>query len=298
MAVFGIIKKLFGGGGSKQPSDVQNLNNQLQPIIDLQKKFAEYGFPAAKESFGQASNTYDTSLDFYKKILNGSNEDILGLLNADEYTKSADESEANAYNLGARGGSRAATLAGVNESRAGSLNRAITELRTSVPDKIANIGQAIANMGAQQASLATGTSIGASNILFGIQGVKEKEADRRAQLISSIIGAAGSAAGAFAASDPELKENIKPISEVVNKLREVHGVTFDWNLKALAVGKNPGTKEAGILADQVYKVFPNLVMVGNDGYKRVNYTTLTALLIEAMKDLDKENKELKAAINH
>jgi hypothetical protein len=299
MAVFGLLGKLFGGGSKKPSSDIQGLNTQLQPLVDLQKKFAEYGFPAAQESFGQASNVYDTSLDFYKKILNGSNEDVLGLLNADEYTKSADESEANAYSLAGRSGSRAATLAGINESRVGNLNRIISELRANAPDKIANIGQAIANMGAQQASLATGTSINASNILFGIQNVKTQEADRRAQMIASIIGGASSIAGAaFAASDPELKENIKPMSEVVSKLREVHGVTFDWNLKALALGKTPGTKEAGILADQVHKVFPQLVVTGSDGYKRVNYTTLTALLIEAMKDLDKENQELKAATNH
>lgn len=298
MAVFGLLGKLFGGGG-KGSKDVQGLNNQLQPLVDLQKKFAEYGFPAAQESFGKANSNYDTSLDFYKKLLNGSNEDVLGLINADEYTKSADESEATAYNLAGRSGSRAATLAGVNESRAGNLNRFISELRTSAPEKIANIGQAIANLGAQQASLATGTSINASNILFGIQGVKEHEADRRAQMISSIISGAASIAGAaFGASDPELKENIKPMSEVVNKLREVHGVTFDWNLKALALGKTPGTKEAGILADQVHKVFPQLVVVGNDGYKRVNYTTLTALLIEAMRSLDKENQELKAVVSY
>jgi hypothetical protein len=296
MALISAIKKLFGGGGDKKDSvQVQNLNNQLQPLVDLQKKFAEYGFPAAQESFGEAGEAYDTSLDFYKKILGGSSDEIMKLLNADELTKSADEAQATAYSLGGRSGARAATLAGVTESRAGALNRKITELRSEAPGQIANIGQAIANMGAQQASLATGTSIGASNILFGIQGIRSQEADRRAQLISSLIGAAGSAAGAFAASDPELKENVKPMSEVVSKLRKVHGYTFDWNLKALAVGKNPGAKEAGILANQIHSVFPELVIIGRDGFKRVNYTTLTALLIEAMKDLDSENAQLRAS---
>lgn len=297
MAVFGAIGKfLFGGGGNKkESSEVQNLNNQLSPLVELQKEFAKYGFPAAQKSFGQAGAAYDTSLDFYRKILSGSNSDLLGLINADEYTKSADEAEAGAYNLAGRSGSRAATLAGVNESRSGNLNRILSELKLTAPDKIASLAQAISNMGAQQASLATGTSSNASNTLFGIQNFREAAADRRAQMISSIIGAAGSAAGAaFAFSDENLKENIKPISDIREKLEKVHGVSFNYSLRSVALGLDPNRKQAGILANQVYQVFPDLVEIDNSGYKKVNYTALTALLTDELKVMDKENNLLKA----
>jgi len=296
MAVFAALFGLGKKNNSGLPSNQQLTDNQLQ-LSDTLKKLADYGIPAGKESFEKASGAYDTSLDFYKNILNGSNEDLLKLINADEFTKSADEAQATAYNLAGRSGSRAATLAGVEESRMGNLSRVLTQLRSSAPSEIANIGQAIANMGAQQLGAGTGSITSASNILFGLSNVKQQEADRRAQLIGSIIGTAGSIAGAVAgASDSDLKENVRPIREVINKLRKVHGYHFDWNLKAIAVGKNPGAKEAGILAEQVHSVFPELVHVEKDGFKRVNYMTLTALLVESLQELYTENANLKLAL--
>ena len=186
-------------GSSSNPSSASTsaLDAQQQQLIDIQKQIANYGIPTSKTNFEKAGAAYDTSLDFYKKLLSGSNEDLLGLLNADEYTKSADESEASAYNLAGRSGSRAATLAGVNESRMGNLYRIISQLRSSAPSEIANIGQAIQNMGAQQLSAASGGLNSASNSIFGLSQLRQQEADRRSQLIGSIIGAGGTILGAI-----------------------------------------------------------------------------------------------------
>lgn len=183
-------------GSSSSPNPAQVIDPQQQSIIDIQKRLADYGIPAGQESFTKASSAYDTSLDFYKKILTGSNEDLLSLINADEYTRSADQSEAAAYSLAGRSGNRAAALAGVNESRAGDLNRILTQLRASAPGEISTIGQAIANMGAQQLSAGAGGLSSASNALFGLSQLKQQDADRRSQLIASIIGTAGGVAGA------------------------------------------------------------------------------------------------------
>lgn len=196
----GLIGSSLLGRRRSSSNPATAIDPQQQSIIDIQKRLADYGIPAGEESFKKAGAAYDTSLDFYKNILNGSNEDILKLLNADEYTKSADESEAAAYNLGGRSGSRAAVLSGVNESRAGNLNRIITGLRSSAPAEIANIGQAIGNMGAQQLSAGAGGLSSASNALFGLAQLKQQEGDRRAQLIASIIGTAGTVAGAVIAN--------------------------------------------------------------------------------------------------
>lgn len=297
MAVFAALFGLGRHGNSNDPTSNQQLSAQQLQLTDTLKKLADYGIPAGKASFEKAGAAYDTSLDFYKKILTGSNDDLLKLINADEYTKAADQSEAAAYSLAGRSGNRAATLAGVNETRLGDLNKILTNIRATAPTEIANIGQAIQNMGAQQLTAGTGGISGASNIIFGLQQIKQQEADRRAQLISSIIGSAGSIAGAAAgASDSRLKENIRPISEIINKLRKVYGYSFDWNMKAIAVNKNPGTREAGILAEQVQSVFPELVSIDTNGYKRVNYMTLTALLTESLHELYAENTNLKLAL--
>lgn len=292
-ALFGASRKKSSNNSSS--TSTSSLDAQQQQLIDIQKRLADYGIPAGQANFEKAGAAYDTSLDFYKKILGGSNNDLMSLFNADEYTKSADESEATAYNLAGRSGSRAATLAGVNESRMGNLFKMISQLRSSAPSEIANIGQAIANMGAQQLSAGSGGLASASNSIFGLQQLRNQEADRRASLISSIIGTAGSVAGAaIAFSDENLKENIKPISNIREKLREVHGVSFDWNLRALALGQDINKNQAGILANQVYKVFPDLVEIDKSGYKKVNYTALTALLTDELNVIDKENNLLKA----
>ena len=44
---------------------------------------------------------------------------------------------------------------------------------------------------------------------------------------------------------------------------------------------------------EVEKVAPEIVIERDDGYKAVNYQKLTALLIEAVKELKEEIKELK-----
>jgi hypothetical protein len=42
----------------------------------------------------------------------------------------------------------------------------------------------------------------------------------------------------------------------------------------------------GVVAQDVEKVFPELVTTGRDGFKRVNYVGLIGPLIEAVKELD------------
>ena len=103
-------------------------------------------------------------------------------------------------------------------------------------------------------------------------------------------------------SDERLKENIKPIESAVDKIKQLKGVTFDWNKKSEELGFEPSTKtnDVGVIAQDVEAVFPQLVQLapfdiarGEDGnatsksgedYKTVNYARLTAVLIEAVKE--------------
>ena len=51
--------------------------------------------------------------------------------------------------------------------------------------------------------------------------------------------------------------------------------------------------QVGVIAQEVEKVLPEVVADRPDGYKAVRYEQLTALLIEAIKDLKKELDEHK-----
>ncbi len=116
-------------------------------------------------------------------------------------------------------------------------------------------------------------------------------------------------------SDERLKENIKPIENAVDKIKQLKGVTFDWNEKSQELGFEPSTKtnDVGVIAQDVEAVFPQLVHlapfdIGSDeegkatsktgeDYKTVNYARLTAVLIEAVKEQQQQIDELKEIIN-
>ena len=61
------------------------------------------------------------------------------------------------------------------------------------------------------------------------------------------------------------------------------------------MGYPSGATEGGVLADQVEQVFPQLVTTDSNGLKRVNYMALTGLLVEAVRSLDDDLQQLRAA---
>ena len=98
---------------------------------------------------------------------------------------------------------------------------------------------------------------------------------------------------AYASSDKRLKENIKPIENALDKVNKISGVTFEWNEKS---HKETGKKDVGVIAQEIEAVLPELVDNRSNGYKAVDYPKLTALLIEAVKDLSNQVKELKDGV--
>ena len=89
------------------------------------------------------------------------------------------------------------------------------------------------------------------------------------------------------ASDIRLKTNIKPFENTLEKIIQINGVSFNW------IDSN--AKSGGIIAQDVEKVFPELV---NDGdHKTVNYNGLIGVLIESIKELKQEVEDLKSRLS-
>jgi len=51
--------------------------------------------------------------------------------------------------------------------------------------------------------------------------------------------------------------------------------------------------EYGVIAQEVQKVFPEIVKTGSDGYLEVDYIQIIPILIEAIKELKEELDHLK-----
>ncbi|MFI5110757.1 MAG: tail fiber domain-containing protein, partial [Terriglobales bacterium] len=78
-------------------------------------------------------------------------------------------------------------------------------------------------------------------------------------------------------SDARLKTNILPFAPVLNKLVLLQPVHFEWNPEANSPYRFGAGRNAGLLAQDVEKVFPEMVAVDAHGYKTVNYSELPYL---------------------
>lgn len=110
-------------------------------------------------------------------------------------------------------------------------------------------------------------------------------------LNSRNINATGSitATGTISAdSDLRLKENIAPIQNALDKVLGIRGVTFNF--------KEADVRSAGVIAQEVEEVLPEVVHNNQRGFKTVAYGNMNALLIEAIKELKGEVDALKSEL--
>ena len=114
-------------------------------------------------------------------------------------------------------------------------------------------------------------------------------------------------------SDLRLKKNIKLIDNALDKVSMLRGVIFDWNDLTSDLGFNPKYKrDVGVIAQEVQAVLPEAIRPApfdrhpensdlsktGENYLTVQYEKLTALLIEAVKDLNKKVETLEYKLSN
>ncbi len=100
-------------------------------------------------------------------------------------------------------------------------------------------------------------------------------------------------AGATTWSDVRYKTNINTLENALDKICDLRGVTYDWRYSEFPDKNFPNGLQIGVIAQEVEIIFPELVNTDNDGYKSVSYEKLTPILIEAIKEQQKEIEQLK-----
>jgi hypothetical protein len=115
----------------------------------------------------------------------------------------------------------------------------------------------------------------------------------RLQVTGDII--ANSIAGS---SDARFKTNIAPIANPLQKVLALRGVHFNWNTSAFPQRMFSDKRTLGFIAQEVEKVLPEIVQTENtsEGYKSVQYDKVVALLVEAMKEQQKQIKQLQKQV--
>lgn len=97
-------------------------------------------------------------------------------------------------------------------------------------------------------------------------------------------------------SDVRLKRNVETLEGVLSNVLKLRGVSYEWDESKFDDGKDRSGAQVGLIAQEVEQVYPELVGVGEDGYKSLDYSKLAAVLIEAVKELKAENDDLKRRV--
>jgi hypothetical protein len=95
------------------------------------------------------------------------------------------------------------------------------------------------------------------------------------------------------ASDGRFKIHVAPLEGALQATLMLRGVTFNWRRDEFPERGFREGPDFGFIAQEVETVYPELVSTGTDGYKRVDYSALTPILVEAIKTQQQKIQELE-----
>jgi hypothetical protein len=110
-------------------------------------------------------------------------------------------------------------------------------------------------------------------------------------------------------SDIRLKQGIETLKDSLENIMKLEVVEYDWNHNLNQVEydyfeKNNNLHTIGLIAQNVRQYYPEVVELGSNGYYRLNYSKLNAVLVEAIKeqqlfieDIDKELEYIESKLN-
>ena len=115
----------------------------------------------------------------------------------------------------------------------------------------------------------------------------------RLQVSGDII--ANSIAGS---SDLRFKTNVRSITSPLEKVKSLRGVYFNWDQKSFPDKNFSDKTELGFIAQEVEKVLPEVVSKDKtpEEYRSVKYDKVVALLVEAIKEQQKQIDSLKSQV--
>jgi len=92
-------------------------------------------------------------------------------------------------------------------------------------------------------------------------------------------------------SDISLKDDIVTINYALDKVKSIRGVSY------VRKDYNDGLIRLGVIAQEIEKILPEVVIENADGIKAVNYSAIIPVLIEAIKEQQNQIDELRKQVN-
>jgi len=112
----------------------------------------------------------------------------------------------------------------------------------------------------------------------------------------SFSGTVTASCGTLSCSDIRYKKDIVPLSNVLGDISKLCAVTYYWKNTEFPAKNFTNSRQIGIIAQDLEKVYPELVSTDDQGYKSVDYAKFTPVLLEAIQELKAENDSLKQEI--
>jgi hypothetical protein len=137
-------------------------------------------------------------------------------------------------------------------------------------------------------------------------GIGTSTPDERLQVVGNVkIGVNSSSPGCVknyagtqiagtCSSDLRLKTNIRPFGSVLDKVAQLQPVHYTWRASEFPTYHFGDGVNAGLIAQDVERLFPELVSTDEHGFKAVNYSELPLLTIAAVKELEAKSSRLEA----
>lgn len=94
-------------------------------------------------------------------------------------------------------------------------------------------------------------------------------------------------------SDIRYKKQITTLTSSLDKVTSLRGVSYYWRTDEFPDHNFPNDKQIGLIAQEVEKVYPEVVLTDDKGYKSIDYSHLTPALIEAVKELNAKVDEIQ-----
>jgi hypothetical protein len=119
------------------------------------------------------------------------------------------------------------------------------------------------------------------------------------------VGAQGAQGAQGPPSDRRLKDNIKPLENVLQTTKQVTGVRFEWDSehdkiklnKSIVFQRAFSGESIGFIAQDLEKVIPEVVFTDEDGYKSIQYGQLVSLGVGSIQEQQRTIDSIYDRIN-
>lgn len=107
------------------------------------------------------------------------------------------------------------------------------------------------------------------------------------------------ATGYHTTSDIRFKKDVQPITDALNKILELQGVSFNWDKTSASELNFDDQTHFGFIAQDIEKILPQVVSTANDNNqtKSVAYGDVVPVLVEAIKEQQQQIEVLKAELD-